>query len=73
MPPAVDHVSVELYGESGFSARPDDARDVGIAYTRAASDLVTNIRAGRTEHRCDVRLGRDVVEVLSRCEAALGG
>jgi hypothetical protein len=47
-------------------------RDVDDAYGRALSDLLANVAAGETSHRCDVEFGRDVVEVLSRCEAVLG-
>ena len=72
MPPTVERVSVELYGDAGLSARPDEPRDVGACYARALGELMENIRAGRTEHRCDVRFGRDVVEVLARCQVALG-
>jgi hypothetical protein len=34
----------------------------------ALSELIANIRAGRTEHPCDVRFGRDVGHVLAEAQ-----
>ncbi|HYH34842.1 MAG TPA: Gfo/Idh/MocA family oxidoreductase [Nocardioides sp.] len=73
MPGSTHRVVVEVYGEGGFDVRPEDPRDADVAYARALSELVGCIAAGSTTHRCDVRFGRDVVAVLTRCEAALTG
>jgi predicted dehydrogenase len=72
MPAPAERVGVELYDEHGWHVRPDIERDVDEAYANALSDLLANIAAGETRHRCDVRFGRDVVDVLSRCEAVVG-
>jgi predicted dehydrogenase len=72
MPGGAERVGFEVYDEHGWHARPDVERDVPVAYAAALSELLDNVAAGRTEHRCDVRFGRDVVEVLSRCEAVVG-
>jgi predicted dehydrogenase len=72
MPAGAERVGAEFYDEHGWHVRPEIERDVDDAYARALSELLTNIAAGETRHRCDVRFGRDVVEVLSRCEAAVG-
>ncbi len=72
MPAGVVRVGVEFYGEGGWWTQPDDERDVAAAYQRAVSELLDNIAAGEVRHRCDVRFGRDVVEILTRCEAVLG-
>jgi predicted dehydrogenase len=72
MPSDAERVGVEFYDEHGWHVRPDHERDVDQAYASALSELLANIAAGETRHRCDVRFGRDVVEVLSRCEAVLG-
>jgi len=72
MPASAERVGVELYDEHGWHVRPESERDVDDAYGRALSELLANIAAGETGHRCDVRFGRDVVDVLSRCEAVLG-
>jgi predicted dehydrogenase len=72
MPSDAERVGAEFYDEHGWHVRPDHERDVDQAYASALSDLLANIEAGETRHRCDVRFGRDVVEVLSRCEAVLG-
>lgn len=71
MPAAGERIGVELYDEHGWHVRPEQERDVEDAYARALSDLLANVAAGETRHRCDVRFGRDVVDVLSRCEAVL--
>lgn len=71
MPAGVTRVGVEFYGDGGWRTQPDDPRDVAKAYARALDELVANIAAGETRHRCDVRFGRDVVAVLARCERAL--
>jgi predicted dehydrogenase len=72
MPAGAERVGVELYDEHGWHVRPEFERDVDDAYGRALSELLANIAAGETRHRCDIRFGRDVVDVLSRCEAAVG-
>jgi predicted dehydrogenase len=72
MPAGTERVGAEFYDEHGWHVRPEIARDVDDAYARALSELLANIAAGETRHRCDVRFGRDFVEVLSRCEAVLG-
>jgi predicted dehydrogenase len=71
MPPAASRVGVEVYDDAGWHVRPALERDNDAAYARALTELVANISAGETSHRCDVRFGRDVVEVLARCEDAL--
>jgi predicted dehydrogenase len=72
MPPGTARIDVEFYVDGGWLVQPEHTRDVADAYARALTDLVANVRAGETRHRCDVRFGRDVVEVLTRCEQALG-
>jgi predicted dehydrogenase len=71
MPSQAERVGAEFYDEHGWHVRPEQERDVDAAYATALSDLVANIAAGETRHRCDVRFGRDVVDVLSRCETVL--
>jgi predicted dehydrogenase len=72
MPSDAERVGAEFYDQHGWHVRPDQERDVDEAYASALSELVANIDAGETRHRCDVRFGRDVVDVLSRCEDVLG-
>ncbi|MET3962893.1 putative dehydrogenase [Marmoricola sp. OAE513] len=71
VPKAAVRVGVEFYGEDGWRTQPDNPRDLGQAYARALDELLANISAGQSAHRCDVRFGRDVVEVITRCEAVL--
>jgi predicted dehydrogenase len=72
MPGGAERVGFEVYDEHGWHRRPELERDVPDAYARALSDLLANVGSGQTRHRCDVRFGRDIVEVLSRCQAVLG-
>jgi len=71
MPAGVLRVGVEFYGDGGFRVQPDDERDVAAAYETAVGELLANISAGETRHRCDIRFARDIVAVLARCEALL--
>ncbi|MCW2753670.1 MAG: oxidoreductase domain protein [Marmoricola sp.] len=71
MPAGTVRVGVEFWAEGGWLVQPEDQRDLGPAYARMVSELIANIDAGETRHRCDVRFGRDVVEILTRCEAVL--
>lgn len=72
MPGGGERVGFEVYDEHGWHVRPEQERDVDDAYRRALSDLLANIEAGETAHRCDAAFGREVVDVLSRCETVLG-
>lgn len=71
MPAGTVRVGVEFWAEGGWMIQPDDPRDLGAAYARMLDELIVNIGAGESRHRCDVRFGRDVVEILTRCEAVL--
>jgi predicted dehydrogenase len=71
MPATVERVGAEFYDEHGWHTRPERERDANEAYAAALSDLVANIAAGETHHRCDVRFGRDVGAVLARCQDVL--
>ncbi|HUC56136.1 MAG TPA: Gfo/Idh/MocA family oxidoreductase [Streptosporangiaceae bacterium] len=56
---------VYLWGESGRSVAPAEYSDPVPPLRTALSELAANAAAGRTEHPCDVRFGRDVVDVLA--------
>lgn len=71
MPSTAERVGAEFYDEHGWHVRPDQERDVDEAYASALSELLANVAAGETRHRCDVRFGREVVEVLSRCQEVI--
>jgi len=72
MPPEAMRFGLEFYDEQGWHARPEGSLDVVVAQQQAVSELVGQLREGRADHRCGVKFGRDVVEVLHRIEAALG-
>jgi predicted dehydrogenase len=71
MPAGGERAGVEFYDEHGWHTRPSLERDANAAYHSALNELLANVAAGETRHRCDVRFGRDVVEVLSRCQAVV--
>jgi predicted dehydrogenase len=71
MPPAAARSGLEFYRTDGWHARPDTPLDAVQAHRNAVGELIASARAGRTEHRCDARFGRDVVAVLDRAARAL--
>jgi len=71
MPPAAIRSGLEFYREDGWHSRPAGSYEAIDAYHVAAGELVALARTGATEHRCDVRFGRDVVAVLERAQRAV--
>jgi predicted dehydrogenase len=57
-----------LWNGSGRSHVPVKAGDSTAALRTALGELVANARAGRTEHPCDVRFGRDVGRVIAEAQ-----
>jgi predicted dehydrogenase len=60
-----------LWGESGRSAAPVQAKDPVAALRVALSELTANARSGQVSHPCDARFGRDVVRVLASAQRQL--
>ncbi len=81
MPPGATRSGLAFYDDHGWYERPDpdgaggagDDADVVSHHRRAVSELVACIRAGRTDHRCDVSFGTEVVAVLERARSVLDG
>jgi predicted dehydrogenase len=69
MPPEAVRFGLEFYDHQGWHARPERSADVLAAQQQAVSELVDQLRGARAEHRCGIRFGRDVVEILHRVEA----
>jgi len=57
-----------LWSDRGRSAAPPMTPDPVPPLSTALSELVANIRSGRTEHPCDVRFGRDVGHVVAEAQ-----
>jgi hypothetical protein len=57
-----------LWSDRGRSVAPLMTPDPVPALSLALTELAANIRAGRTEHPCDVRFGRDVGHVVSEAQ-----
>jgi len=63
-PAAAQGFSFSIWGEQGRSAAPGETAEPVVALRAAIGELADNARAGRVDHPCDVRFGRDVVGVL---------
>jgi len=57
-----------LWSDRGRSVAPPMTPDPVPALSLALTELVANIRAGRTQHPCDVRFGRDVGHVVAEAQ-----
>lgn len=68
---AADGFSTLLWGPRGRQAMPVDDVDEATVLQLALTELARNIRGGVMEHECDVRFGRDIVEVIAKLEAVL--
>jgi len=60
-----------LWSDRGRSVAPRMTPDPVPPLSTALSELVANIRAGRTEHPCDVRFGRDVGHVVAEAQCQI--
>ncbi|NUR08518.1 MAG: Gfo/Idh/MocA family oxidoreductase [Nocardioidaceae bacterium] len=72
MPPAATQAGLSFYDEDGWYDRPEVEGDAVKAHTLAVGELVDAVRAGRSDHRCDVRFGAEVVRVLERAQRVVG-
>jgi predicted dehydrogenase len=61
-----------VWGSAGRSAAPTGRNDPVPPLRTALAELTGNIRAGRTEHPCDVRFGRDVGHVIAEAQRQVG-
>jgi predicted dehydrogenase len=57
-----------LWGPSGRSAVPSGDTGALVPLRTALSELVANIRSGRSAHPCDAAFGRDVGHVISEAQ-----
>lgn len=67
-PEAAAGFDLSVWGESGRSSVPADARDSKHALRVALTELVANARSGRLHHACDASFGLQVVRVLAEAE-----
>jgi predicted dehydrogenase len=61
-------IEAYVWGESGRLAAPVGWVDRVPALGTALGELTANARAGRSQHPCDVRFGRDVGRVLAEAQ-----
>jgi len=69
-PPAMAATEIVFYGEPGLATMPAYDRNPVEAFRQALDELLATAADGRTDHRCDVRFGRDVVAVLEAADTA---
>ena len=69
VPPASVASESVLYGIEGTVPVPRGNGTSVEAFGTAVSQLIAMVRTGATTHPCDVRFGREVVEILQRAEA----
>ncbi|TDB73998.1 Gfo/Idh/MocA family oxidoreductase [Micromonospora sp. KC723] len=69
-PPGATTLDFVLYGENGTEIVPPGDGSALTAFGTAIDQLIEEIDTGTRDHRCDVRFGREVVEVLAAAEAA---
>jgi predicted dehydrogenase len=72
-PKGATRFELSLWGEPGTVTLPPAAGDAVSALRTALAELIANAEAGRTDHPCDVRFGRDITRVLAAAQAELDG
>jgi predicted dehydrogenase len=70
-PEAASGSNLFVWGAAGRSVMPAIPDDPEQSLRLAAAELVAAAHAGQVHHPCDVRFGRDVVEVLAKAETQL--
>jgi predicted dehydrogenase len=69
--PAVN-IELSLWGHAGLSTMPRSQDSMAAAaFGVAVRELVANATAGQPSHRCDVRLGAEVVKILAAAESQI--
>ncbi|MEU5938817.1 Gfo/Idh/MocA family oxidoreductase [Micromonospora sp. NPDC047548] len=61
---------IVFFGENGTETVPPGDGNAIAAFGTAIDQLLEEIDAGTRDHRCDVRFGREVVEILAAAETA---
>ena len=70
-PEAASGSNLFVWGAAGRSVMPAIPADSEQSLRVAAAELVAGAISGQVSHHCDVRFGRDVVNVLAKAEAEL--
>jgi predicted dehydrogenase len=68
--PAASVHQVQFHGDRGLATVPRGAGGQVEACAEAIGQLCRTAAAGRTDHPCDVRFGREVVAILEAAESA---
>ncbi|MEV0809056.1 Gfo/Idh/MocA family oxidoreductase [Micromonospora sp. NPDC050200] len=61
---------IVFFGENGTETVPPGDGNAIVAFGTAIEQLLEEIDAGTRDHRCDVRFGREVVQILGAAETA---
>lgn len=73
VPPAAAATRMEVYGPAGRAVLPDVQWDAVLAFREALRQLAALAARPGGRHPCDVHFAAEVVDVLERAEALLGG
>ena len=71
VPESAGFLELWLFGASGRSVMPRDGSDPVLPLRTALAELAANARSGQLAHPCDVRFGREVVNVLAQAAGQL--
>jgi predicted dehydrogenase len=71
MPKEAAGSSVVAHGLPGVTTMPAGKTTSVEAAGVAVAELVANIQAGTTQHECDVRLGRHIVDILAAAQESI--
>ena len=69
-PPAAEAYDVTLWGEAGFSTMPQRQGGPHEPLAVAARELMVSAASGQP-HKCDIRFGAPVVELIAKVQAQL--
>lgn len=70
-PEGAGEFELSLWGAPGLSTAPTETDEPVTALRVALAELAANVAAGRVDHPCDVRFGRDITRVLTAAERQL--
>jgi predicted dehydrogenase len=62
---AAEYLDLRLWGAAGLSVAPCEASQPLVPLRTALLELAANARSGQAGHPCDVRFGREVVQILA--------
>ncbi len=68
---AAAYLDLFVWGQAGRSVAPAESDDAVAPLRLALAELAANASSGQLNHRCDVRFGRDVTNLLAQAQQQL--